>query len=138
MKDVTENSPIKPQIKTLASPPARPRVPNLNTLSQSKLFQFIKNDNSSSASFQYLTELVRRTLEKNQELYKRIITLEQEISNLQAMLNPPKKKCGRKATDYFIDGKLLDDDYLEYLIDSERYTTLGELERDVGAKKCIA
>lgn len=114
--------------------PARPRIPNLDKLSQNKLFQIIKSDNSSSASVQCLTELVVRTLGQNQELIEKIEVLEQKVSTLQAMLNPPKKKCGRKAQVFFVNGKILDDEYLVYLIDNEFYKIRG-LEREVGAGK---
>ena len=134
MQIVNENPPIKQQSQPLFKPPVRPRISNLDTFSQEKLFQIIESDNSSSAAFQCLTELVRRTLAKNQELVAKVITLEQEISNLQATLNPPKKKCGRKAEEFIINGKTLDDDYLVYLIDNE-YFKIRALEKEVGANK---
>ena len=115
-------------------PPVRPRISNIDTLSEEELFQISRNDNTSSAAFQCLIELVRRTSEKNQELAEKIILLEQEIKNLQIVLNPPKKKCGRKAEEFSIQGKTLDNDYLVYLIDIE-YFKIRELEKEVGANK---
>ena len=77
---------------------------------------------------------MRRSLEKNQELIEKVITLEQEISSLQATLNPPKKKCGRKAEEFSVNGKTLDDDYLVYLIDNG-FFKIRALEKEVGANK---
>ncbi|MCH5261959.1 MAG: hypothetical protein J1F42_03520 [Lachnospiraceae bacterium] len=132
--NVTENQLISQQSQPLSKPPVRPQLSNLDTFTQDKLLQIAKSDNSNSVAFQCLTELVHRTLEKNQELGEKVITLEQEISNLQAMLNPPKKKCGRKAEEFFVNGKTLDDDYLMYLIDGGYYK-IRELEKEVGANK---
>lgn len=131
---VNENQPISKQSQSLFKPPARPRISNVDTFSQEKLFQIIKSDNSSSAAFQCLTELMRRTLVRNQELVEKVFTLEQEVADLKATLNPPKKKCGRKAEEFFVNGKTLDDDYLVYLIDDGLYK-IRELEKEVGANK---
>lgn len=114
--------------------PVRPRVQNIEKFSNTKLLQIIKNDKSSSVSVQCLTELLYRTLDQNRELIEKIELLEQELSTLQATLNPPKKKSGRKAQVFFINGKILDDEYLVYLIDNEFYKIRG-LEREVGAGK---
>lgn len=132
MSIVNENQPVKPQsaIKT----PVRPRISNIDKFAQDKLFQIVNSDNTSSAAFQCLIELVRRTSEKNQVLVEKVITLEQEVKNLQLALNPPKKKCGRKAEEFFVHGKKLDDEYLVYLIDHE-YFKIRELEKKVGANK---
>lgn len=114
--------------------PVRPRIQNINKISQTKLLKIVKNDSSSSASVQCLTELVCRTLDQNQELLAKIEFLEQELSKLQASLNPPTKKSGRKSQVFFVDGKILEDEYLVYLIDNEFYK-IRELEREVGAGK---
>ena len=131
---VNENLTVKPQLQSEFKPTVRPRIPNLDTVSQNKLFQIAKSDNSNSASFQCLVELVSRVLGENQELSEKVLTLEQELLNLQATLNPPKKKCGRKAKEFFINGTPLDDDYLVYLIDNGFYK-IRELEKEVGASK---
>lgn len=114
--------------------PVRPHIQNIDKFSQSELFQIARNDKSSSEAFQCLIELVRRTTEKNQELAEKVILLEQEVKNLQMALNPPKKKCGRKAEEFFIHGKMLDDEYLAHLIDNEFYT-IRKLEKEIGANK---
>lgn len=132
--NVTENIPVKPQSQPLFKPPVRPQLLNLDTFTKDKLFQIAKSDNSNSVAFQCLIELVHRSLEKNQELVEKIITLEQEVANLHATLNPPKKKCGRKAEEFFVNGKTLDDDYLVYLIDDGLYK-IRALEKEVGANK---
>lgn len=134
MQIVNENPPIKQQSQLLFKPPVRPQLSNLDTFTQDKLFQIAKSDNSNSAAFQCLIELVRRSLEKNQELVEKVIILDQELSDLKAKLNPPKKKCGRKAEEFFINGKTLDDDYLVYLIDVGLYK-IRQLEKEVGANK---
>ena len=134
MEIVNENRPSKLQLRPLFKPSVRPRIPNLDTFTQDKLFQIAQSDNSSSAAFQCLTELVRRTLVANQELTAKVIALEQEVTNLKMALNPPKKKCGRKAEEFFVNGKTLDDDYLMFLIDNE-YFKIRELEKEVGANK---
>lgn len=132
--NVNENQPIKPQSQLLFKPPVRPQLSNLDTFTKDKLFQIAKSDNANSVAFQCLIELVRRSLEKNQELIEKVITLEQEISSLQATLNPPKKKCGRKAEEFSVNGKTLDDDYLVYLIDNG-FFKIRALEKEVGANK---
>ena len=132
--NVNENLSNRPQMQSEFKQPVRPRIPNLNTVSQNKLFQIAKSDNSSSASFQCLVEVVSRVLVENKELSEKVITLEHELLNLQATLNPPKKKCGRKAEEFFINGVALDDDYLVYLIDNGFYK-IRELEKEVGANK---
>lgn len=60
--------------------------------------------------------------------------MNRKLSALQAVLNPPKKKCGRKAQTFSVNGKILDDDYLAYLIDNEFYT-IRRLEKEVKAGK---
>lgn len=132
--NVNENQPISQQSQPLFKPPIRPQFSHFNTYTQEKLFQIAKSDNSNSVAFQCLIELVRRSLEKNQELIEKVITLEQEISNLKATLNPPKKKSGRKAEEFFVNGKTLDDEYLVYLIDNGLFK-IRELEKEVGANK---
>ena len=114
--------------------PVRPRIQNINKVRQIKLLQIIQSDNASSVSVQCLTELLSRTLDMNQELLKKIEQLERELSVLQTASNPPKKKCGRKAQVFFVNGKILDDDYLVYLIDNEYYK-ITELEKEVNAGK---
>ena len=134
MQMVNESQPISQRSQPLFKPPVRPQLSNLDTFTQDKLFQIAKSDNSNSAAFQCLIELVRRSLEKNQELVEKVITLDQELSDLKATLNPPKKKCGRKAEVFIVNGKTLDDDYLVFLIDNE-YFKIRELEKEVGANK---
>lgn len=114
--------------------PVRPRIQDLDKFSQSRLFQIVKSDNSSSVSFQCLAELVCRILDQNQELNEKVVLLEQELSTLQTALNPPKKKCGRKPQIFFVNGKILDDEYIVYLIDNEFYK-IRQLEKEVGAGK---
>lgn len=132
--NVTENIPVKQQSRPLFKPPVRPQLSNLDTFTQDKLFQIAKSDNSNSVAFQCLIELMRRALAKNQELVEKVNELQKEVSNLQIALNPPKKKSGRKAEEFFVNGKTLDDDYLVHLIDSGLYK-IRELENEVGANK---
>ena len=132
MSIVNENQPIRPQSEIKA--PVRPRISKIDNFTQDMLFQIANDNNSSSAAFQCLIELVRRTTEKNEELSEKVTVLEQEIKNLQIALNPPKKRCGRKAKEFFIHGKMLDDEYLVYLLDN-MYFTIRELEKEVGANK---
>ena len=132
--NVTENIPVKPQSQPLFKPPVRPQLSNLDTFTQDKLFQIAKSDNSNSVAFQCLIELMRRALAKNQELVEKVNELQKEVSNLQIALNPPKKKSGRKAEEFFVNGKTLDDNYLVFLIDNE-YFKIRELEKEVGANK---
>ena len=101
MSIVNEHQPIRPQSAIKA--PVRPRISNIDNFTQDELFQIAQNDNSSSASFQCLIELVRRTTEKNQELVEKVIVLEQEVKNLQMALNTPKKsvkKCKQFYTTF--------------------------------------
>ena len=132
--NVNENQPINQQSQPLFKPPVRPQLSNLDTFTQDKLFQIAKSDNSNSVAFQCLIELMRRALAKNRELVEKVNELQKEVSNLQIALNPPKKKSGRKAEEFFVNGKTLDDDYLVHLIDSGLYK-IRELENEVGANK---
>ena len=134
MEIVNKNQPIKLQSQPLFKPPVRPQFSHFNTYTQDRLFQIAKSDKSNSVAFQCMIELVNRALTKNQELVEKVITLEQELSDLKATLNPPKKKCGRKAEEFFVNGKTLDDDYLVYLIDDGLYK-IRALEKEVGANK---
>ena len=63
---------------------------------------------------------------KNQPVRPRI----QNINKI----SQPKKKCGRKSQVFFVDGKILEDEYLFYLIDNGFYK-IRQLERVVGAGK---
>ena len=132
--NVNENQPISQQSQLLLKPPIRPQLSNLDTFTKDRLFQIAKSDNSNSVAFQCLIELMRRALAKNQELVEKVNELQKEVSNLQIALNPPKKKSGRKAEEFFVNGKTLDDDYLVHLIDSGLYK-IRELENEVGANK---
>ena len=132
--NVNENQPISKQSQLLLKPPIRPQLSNLGTFTKDKLLQIAKSDNSNSVAFQCLIELMRRALAKNQELVEKVNELQKEVSNLQIALNPPKKKCGRKAEVFIVNGKTLDDDYLVFLIDNE-YFKIRELEKEVGANK---
>ena len=119
---VTERTPVKPKIN------------NIDICSDDKLFEIINNDYTTNPNIQCLAELLHRALKQNMKLVEIVTKLEREISNLKTTLNPPKKKCGRKAEEFFVNGKNLDDEYLVYLIDSELYT-IRELEKEVGANK---
>ena len=55
---------------------------------------------------------------------------------MKALLNPPKKKTGRKREFYTFNGAELDDDELLRLIDGE-FITISKLEKDVGANKNV-
>lgn len=132
--NVNENQPISQQSQLLLKPPIRPQLSNLDTFTKDRLFQIAKSDNSNSVAFQCLIELMRRAFAENQELVEKVVTLEHELSDLKTTLNPPKKKCGRKAEEFFVNGKTLDDAYLMFLIDNE-YFKIRELEKEVGANK---
>lgn len=73
---VNENQPINQQSQPLFKPPVRPQFSHLDTYTQDKLFQIAKSDNTNPIAFQCLIELVRRSLEKNQELVEKVITLD--------------------------------------------------------------
>lgn len=114
--------------------PVRPRIQNMDKLNQSELFQIARNDNSSPASVQCLTELLGRIFEENRELTARLEQLEQKDAVQKASSNPSQKKCGRKQQVFYVDGAVLDDEQLVYLIDNEFYK-IRELERETGAGK---
>ncbi|MCM1213395.1 MAG: hypothetical protein NC548_02610 [Lachnospiraceae bacterium] len=114
--------------------PVRPHIQNLDKLSQSELFQIARNDHSSPVSVQCLTELLSRLFEEKRELTARLEQFEQKDAVQKAASTTSKKRCGRKQQAFYVDGAVLDDEQLVYLIDNEFYT-IRELERETGAGK---
>ena len=45
------------------------------------------------------------------------------------------QKPGRKRRDFYVNDKLLDDDYLMYFIDYGYYDSISKMEKDLGAGK---
>lgn len=114
----------------------KPKVVSIETFETETLFQIINNDVTANATTQCLAELLRRTSTVLAESNKKIEQLESDIAKLKALLNPPKKKCGRKRECFIFNGCELDDDELLRLID-DNFVTISELEKDVGANKNV-
>ena len=114
----------------------KPKIISIETINSERLFQIIDNDITTNASTQCLTELLRRTCKAIAERDKKIEELEQDIAKMKIMLNPPKKKCGRKREYFIFNGCELDDDELLRLIDNE-CITISRLEKEVGANKNV-
>ena len=78
-------------------------------------------------------------IESHFERDKRIAELTQSVADLtKRIVNLEKKalqKPGRPRRDFYVNDKLLDDDYLMYLIDYGYYDSISALEKDVGAGK---
>lgn len=114
----------------------KPKVVSIKTFDSETLFQIIDNDVTADAKTQCLAELLRRTITAVAERDKKIEELENDIAKMKSLLNPPKKKSGRKRNFYTFNGCELDDDELLRLIDGE-YITISKLEKDVGANKNV-
>ena len=114
----------------------RPKINAIETKDTEQLFQIIRNDPTTNATVQCLTELLKRQETQMQELKQELEQAKQEIVKLNSKINPPKKKSGRKPKAYYLNGVLVDDDELIRLIDGG-FTTISKLERDVGAKKNV-
>lgn len=114
----------------------KPKIISIETINSERLFQIIDNDVTANATTQCLAELLRRTSTALEESNKKIEQLESDIAKLKALLNPPKKKCGRKREYFIFNGCELDDDELLRLIDNE-CITISRLEKEVGANKNV-
>lgn len=114
----------------------KPKIIGIESKETEQLFQTIKNDRTTNAAIQSLTELLERQKKQIQELKQELEQTKQEITRLNSKINPPKKKSGRKQKAYYLNGCLVDDDELIRLIDGE-FITISKLEKDVGAKKNV-
>ena len=66
------------------------------------------------------------------ELTQTVADLTKRIANLE---KKTLQKPGRPRWEFYVNDKLLDDDYLMYLIDYGYYDSISALEKDVGAGK---
>jgi len=114
----------------------KPKIPRIETIKKEIIFQRIRDDRTANASIQYLAELLQRHEKQLEEQEEKIKRLEEEIVRLNALMNPPKKKSGRKQQEFYFNGALLDDYELIRLIDGG-FITIRELEKDVGANKNV-
>ena len=114
----------------------RPKINNIESLETDTLYQHIKNDPTTNAAAQYLTELLLRQEKQIQKLKEELTKINQEIKELDSKVTPPKKKCGRKQKKYYYDTGLVDDEELLRLIDGE-FITISKLEKEVGANKNV-
>lgn len=78
-------------------------------------------------------------IESHFEKDKRIAELTQSVADLtKRIANLEKKalqKTGRPRREFYVNDKLLDDDYLMYLIDYGYYDSISKMEKDLGAGK---
>lgn len=114
----------------------RPKINNIESLENDTLYQNIRNDPTTNAAIQCLTELLQRQEKQIQELKEELAKSNEQIKKLESKLNPPKKKCGRKQKKYYCDTGLIDDAELLRLIDGNFYT-ISELEKEVKANKNV-
>lgn len=114
----------------------KPKVASIETFENETLFQIIDNDVTANATTQCLAELLRRISTALAESNSKIEQLESDIAKLKKLLNPPKKRCGRKRECFIFNGCELDDDELLRLIDDD-FITISKLEKDVSANKNV-
>lgn len=78
-------------------------------------------------------------IESNFEKDKAIAELTQTVADLTKRIANLEKKAlqkpGRPRREFYVNDKLLDDDYLMYLIDYGYYDNIAKLEKDLGAGK---
>lgn len=78
-------------------------------------------------------------IESNFEKDKAIAELTQSVSDLTKRIATLEQKTlekpGRRRQKFYHNGKLLDDDYLIYLIDYGYYDSISKMEKDLGASK---
>lgn len=78
-------------------------------------------------------------IESNFEKDRTILELTQTVADLtKRIANLEKKaiqKTGRPRREFYVNDKLLDDDYLMYLIDYGYYDSISKMEKDLGAGK---
>ena len=66
------------------------------------------------------------------ELTQTVADLTKRIANLE---KKALQKPGRPRREFYVNDKLLDDDYLMYLIDYGYYDSISKMEKDLGAGK---
>lgn len=76
--------------------------------------------------------LIPALIEANLRKDKQIADLTKRIANLE---KKALQKPGRPRREFYVNDKLLDDDYLMYLIDYGYYDSISKLEKDVHAGK---
>ena len=78
-------------------------------------------------------------IESNFKKDKAITELTQTVADLTKRIANLEKKAlqkpGRPRREFYVNDKLLDDDYLMYLIDYGYYDSISKLEKDVHAGK---
>lgn len=78
-------------------------------------------------------------IESNFEKDKAIAELTQTVADLTKRIANLEKKAlqkpGRPRREFYVNDKLLDDDYLMYLIDYGYYDSISKMEKDLGAGK---
>ena len=78
-------------------------------------------------------------IESNFEKDKAIAELTQTVADLTKRIANLEKKAlqkpGRPRREFYVNDKLLDDDYLIYLIDYGYYDSISKMEKDLGAGK---
>lgn len=78
-------------------------------------------------------------IESNFEKDKAIAELTQTVADLTKRTATLEKKAlqkpGRPRREFYVNDKLLDDDYLIYLIDYGYYDSISKMEKDLGAGK---
>ena len=76
--------------------------------------------------------LIPGLIEANMRKDKQIADLTKRIANLE---KKALQKPGRPRREFYVNDKLLDDDYLMYLIDYGYYDSISKLEKELRAGK---
>ena len=74
----------------------KPKIIGIETKETEQLFQTIRNNQTTNAAIQCLTELLKRQETQMQELKQELEQAKHEIAKLNSKLYSPKKKTGRK------------------------------------------
>ena len=100
--------------------------------SEQELLNYLKGEHIT-------VKAVLSLIESNFAKDKAIAELTQSVADLTKRIANLEKKAlqkpGRPRREFYINDKLLDDDYLMYLIDYGYYDSISKMEKDLGAGK---
>ena len=100
--------------------------------SEQELLNCLKGEHMTVKS---VLSLIESNFEKDKaitELTQTVADLTKRIANLE---KKALQKPGRPRREFYVNDKLLDDDYLMYLIDYGYYDSISKMEKDLGAGK---
>ena len=79
--------------------------------------------------------LIESNFEKDKAITKRTQTVADLTKRIANLEKKALQKPGRPRREFYVNDKLLDDDYLMYLIDYGYYDSISKMEKDLGAGK---